>query len=261
MTSKNELGIFVAFALIHTLAYGDRKGRAWLIGVYLGLLALSNSQGALVALGAGVSAQFIFAKVYLPRVAMAPRTKRSRRRVLAAVSAICALLGLLWYKFDDLLVVMGKDPTLSRRTEIWRVLMNSLQEQPVFGGGLGAQIYPGSIFERLIQSVAGPTVHTAHNGYIPIYMGLGLVGIAVLVGAIVQVIHRVHYVSRSPGNGARSDLLLAIGMLAGYLCVGVVEDTLVKRGALLCLMIGIGRLARHTLPREPESVASTTENS
>ncbi len=242
MSSKNELGIFAAFALLHVVTYGRRKGRIVRI-VLLGLvLLLSRSQGALVAALAALAIQLMASRIYFPKL----RTHRLKHgRPLAFIAGVLVLVGTVWLVGGQLLALLGKDATLTRRTDIWQVLLTWGELEPWFGGGFAAQLYSGSAMQSAIQMVAGPTVHTAHNGYIPVYLGLGWLGVTLFTVALWSVPLIIHRIRRLNVHATRTDVLYAIGTLVVYLVIAISEDTTFKRGALLCLMIAVGRLSRH----------------
>jgi len=95
---------------------------------------------------------------------------------------LCAL-----YLAGDLVsstaATLGRDDTLTGRTDIWaRVL--SMAEHPIVGGGYSS-FWLG---ERLLTLWNEYSWHPieAHNGYLEIYLDLGIIGLTLLAGVIVS---------------------------------------------------------------------------
>jgi len=186
-TSKNMLGVL---CLISGLFYfwdttrrwserRDRKSRRILyvnlalMAITLWLLRLSQSatsQGALV-IGC-----FIIAVV---------RTKWARtnpRRVTALIPAGLSAYLVLEFAFDFSTVVadfFGRDPTLHGRTGIWNAVL-ALQTNPLFGVGYQS-FWLGDRLKAVWGSLKTGFLNEAHNGYLEVYLNLGLFGLTLLV--------------------------------------------------------------------------------
>ncbi len=100
-------------------------------------------------------------------------------RVLLPVSFM--VYAILAYGFDlnrQLAPMVGRNPDLTNRTAIWDALF-SMHTNPVFGVGyqsffLGDQL-------KLFWQRCGCGVTEAHNGYLGVYLNLGLIGFSILV--------------------------------------------------------------------------------
>jgi O-antigen ligase len=107
--------------------------------------------------------------------------------MLSAVLAvtIIGLIALIWVAgyigSDSLFSSVGKDATLSGRTDIWRYVWDQIQLRPLFGYGLAAfwNGYEGpSGYIQLAMRIA---VIYAHNGFLDIWLSIGLVGLSVFL--------------------------------------------------------------------------------
>jgi O-antigen ligase len=77
---------------------------------------------------------------------------------------------------------VGKDPSLTGRTVLWRLAYRSILDKPVLGYGYLAfwsKVNP--LAWRIRQAANWPTAPHSHNGYIEIFLGLGLVGFLTLM--------------------------------------------------------------------------------
>ena len=122
-----------------------------------------------------------------------------------ALLATEATFGLLDYVLDFL----GKDPTLTGRTKLWKELLQ-FDINPLFGTGFES-FWTG---DRLATLWAAhwwmPT--QAHNGYLETYLNLGLVGLFILIAVIVATYRksRLEFLNNFEWGRFRLSLLAAI---------------------------------------------------
>jgi exopolysaccharide production protein ExoQ len=147
-----------------------RRLRLWLLaGMLVYLLDLSDSQTSLVTLLVAVG---ILASSQLGFV------RRQPTRLLALMLNV-ALFGLVLDSTLDvrklLYELIGRNPSLTNRTELWAILFN-VSTEPVLGAGF-MSFWSG---ERLLEvwALLGAAVLQAHSGYIEQYLNLGYVGVA-----------------------------------------------------------------------------------
>ncbi len=82
----------------------------------------------------------------------------------------------------EMAAAVGKDPTLTDRTKIWSLLL-SMHTNPIIGTGYES-FWLGPRLDR-IWGLYGGVINEAHNGYIELYLNLGLVGFFLLGGLLV----------------------------------------------------------------------------
>jgi O-antigen ligase len=75
--------------------------------------------------------------------------------------------------------LLGRDPTLTGRTGTWKVLLQ-LQDSPLIGLGYSS-LWTGDRIARILTTLGVSYLNESHNGYLEIYMTLGLVGLALCV--------------------------------------------------------------------------------
>jgi exopolysaccharide production protein ExoQ len=91
---------------------------------------------------------------------------------------------ILAFVFDlngELAGAVGRNPTLTDRTLIWSSVL-SLQTNPVFGIGYGS-FWLGSRLASVWGVIGG--INEAHNGYLEVYLDLGLIGLALIIGFLI----------------------------------------------------------------------------
>ena len=86
-----------------------------------------------------------------------------------------------------LLNSMGRDESLTGRTDVWRELL-ALRTDPVFGTGFCSIWSDQSLLSRLPEWVA----KSAHNGYLEVYIDGGYVGLFFLAVMLIAIGHRLN---------------------------------------------------------------------
>jgi O-antigen ligase len=241
-TQKNVFGQMMLFgALIFQSVLGrSRLSRllGWIgIGVTILLIALSQS----------VSAFVCFAAVNLT-MALLRRFRQRRLRsvfVVVTVCTLCTAALLVSTDRDVALGMVGKDATLTGRTEIWAAVMDRIAERPLLGYGYGAFWLRGSgPGEWVRQAIRWETPHS-HNGYLDVAADLGLLGLSILIGALVHAWYRAWQRWR-PELGASEDWPLAL--LLCVLLIDAVQSPLASSDFVWVLVVGVGAAALDELP-------------
>ncbi|MGC1305227.1 MAG: O-antigen ligase family protein [Caulobacteraceae bacterium] len=187
---KNALGGMMAYGVLTCLAASRLSGhrRRWLAGaaLCLGLVLMSRSKTALICTLAPAGV-FLLVQV-------------ARRSILLAVAAVFAagaaaegLVAILWLAPDALLKLLGKDPTLTGRTDIWAAIFRQMEHRPLLGYGYGAFWLKDSTPAKFIRAETGWLVPSAHNGWLDVmvqvgWIGMGLVALAVLVALVAAAV-------------------------------------------------------------------------
>jgi O-antigen ligase len=144
------------------------------------LLLKSKSATSMVAAVGGVALWGAFG--------VAPIRTRVRRIgsfILVAVVLLCALeatVGLM----ELVVISVGRNMTLTDRTDIWRDLWN-FGTNPILGVGYDS-FWLG---ERLEDFLSKHQVSAAHNGYLEAYLEIGGVGVVLLMGMLMSTFRKV----------------------------------------------------------------------
>jgi len=146
--TKTDFGIYISMLLMG----------AW-------LLIVSNSQTSLVCMLIGLS---IILTIKFPAV------KQHAARFGGIVIAVTLLFLLLDSTFnlkENLLEMLGRDATLTGRTDVWAAVLDQ-DTDPMFGVGF-CSFWSD---ERYVDSIPDWLMFSSHNGYLEIYLDGGLVG-------------------------------------------------------------------------------------
>jgi exopolysaccharide production protein ExoQ len=174
---KNLLGyhMSVAFTVFAASAITNPPRRGlWIAGMAaaLALMLLSQSKTSLASCLIGASC--------IPLVALARRGPVWA--VVATYLWVGALIGLVFLLFaapDLLLGLVGKDATLTGRTQIWAAVLRQIAHRPLTGYGFGAVWDSTSLWGPLpwISKEQGFVIHEAHNTWLGLWLELGLLGL------------------------------------------------------------------------------------
>lgn len=97
-----------------------------------------------------------------------------------AVLALVMVMSVAIFASDVLFKALGKDATLTGRTEIWAAAIHQIEKRPWTGYGYGAVWDDTSRWGPLPKIVkeAGWKPHHSHNSWIEQWLGIGLFGLA-----------------------------------------------------------------------------------
>jgi exopolysaccharide production protein ExoQ len=103
--------------------------------------------------------------------------------MVASVFIAVAVGGVLY--FDQILLALGKDPTLTGRTGIWKLAVHAAMKRPLLGYGYRS-FWRGLQGESAYISLAENwTVPGAHNGFLETWLDLGLIGVGMVLITMV----------------------------------------------------------------------------
>lgn len=99
--------------------------------------------------------------------------------VFVWLTATAALAGTALYTLapDLIFKALGKDPTLTGRTEIWESLSRLSDKRPLLGYGYKAFWTPDSVPAAVVRSETQWEVPSAHNGWLDLLIQLGWTGV------------------------------------------------------------------------------------
>jgi O-antigen ligase len=113
--------------------------------------------------------------------------KANPQAVTAAIP-IAFLGGLIFDSIFDIsgavAQFLGRDPTLTGRTGTWDLLLR-MHTNPLLGVGYQS-FWMGDRLAGIWKSLDTAFINEAHNGYLEMYLNLGIVGVALLVVFLVS---------------------------------------------------------------------------
>lgn len=240
---KNSLGTIAAFSFVIFCGLERLKWKTAWIGFALWCLWMSQSAGALVAALVGGAVMVAARIVYV-------RLDQVRLRPVTVFYALLVVGGYaMWSLFGSITQFLDREATLTGRTEVWATALEYGSTHRWFGTGISAQIYPGSALANSIAALRNQPLGTTHSGYLALYLGAGLFGLAVLVLALIFCLQRVESARRD--GVATAAIALGLGLTFCYLALNLVEDRLLTRSGWFFLMFGMLQLVDAQIRRAP----------
>jgi O-antigen ligase len=182
----------------HLLAQGTLLA----IGVWLLMTANSVTSSVCFALGVGV--MLATSRQYVRRHA-------ATVHVLVLSLAVGTSLVMLLGGGASAARALGRNPTLTGRTEIWAAVI-PMAPNPLVGAGFESFWPSPRVRQTLAELIPGLPLNEAHNGYIEVYLNLGWVGVGLIGLMLIDGYRRsVKAFRREPALGA---LLLAYVLTA-----------------------------------------------
>jgi len=180
-THKNQFGAFMAPGGVIFLLNALRGERfTWLYWILLALncaaMVMSQSLTALATFGV----MLILCIIY--------RMFRWRYEVMIFATLAVTIIGFIglivvsgYISSDSILASFGRDTTLSGRTYIWQYVWDKIQLKPWLGYGMTAFWNGLEGPSGYIQYAMRIAVIYAHNGFLDLWLSIGIVGLGVFL--------------------------------------------------------------------------------
>ncbi len=224
-SSKNALAALMALgglACICTLFAAPRRRWPWLLGLGLCVLLLLGSRGktslVVLLLTGGGAAGLAFARRGPAAAALGG---------LAAGAAVFFGALAAAVRPDLLLALVGKDATLTGRTQIWAAVGRRMAESPWLGYGFGAFWDKEAITAKIVRHEARWEVPTAHNGWLDLLVQVGAVGVALFALVLLVVATAAVWRAHRRGDGFFAPLYVLL-----YVVISLSESVLMERNSL-----------------------------
>jgi exopolysaccharide production protein ExoQ len=225
-SEKNALGGHAARAsfLLVFLAWRDPVYRRWWIGgVLLALALVIFSRSATALLGAGLGLGILFAAWWM---------LKGKRWSLVLVWSGVTILGLVVLAYTTMpevvLGLLGKDETLTGRTDIWASLGEAIDKRPVLGYGYMAFWGLDSEPRYWLGRAVDWNAPSGHNGWLDLAISLGVVGVAIYTIDLVITLLRAGRLSLSSPAG-----VFALGFLAQFMLFAMSESIIIAQNSIL----------------------------
>jgi exopolysaccharide production protein ExoQ len=223
--------------------------RALYILMALGCIGMSQSRTGWIVTAAYLG--FFFTLRFFSRL----KKKDMVSLLLIFTGCFGYILWLVIDNFATLTRLLGKDPTMSGRTQIWSAILDSGLKQPLLGFGYGA-FWRGQNGESLnIFLQTGFALWQGHNAFLDIWLDLGLVGLGLFLLTLIKAISDGFYCLK-PGRPPEVDwhlstifIILALSMTQGQLLIH--NSLVILLYFIAC--IGLHRARKEMTARGPAS--------
>lgn len=232
-THKNIFGLEQGLAVLAFLFVPFKRFEAFrlpLACIAFVLLILSHSAGSLVATLCGLA---VVPLLIIGRFRPAHRVPL----ILGGMVLVCSTLYLLVINASLLPALLSKDPTLTGRTELWRLVLIAIDHRSWLGYGFDS-FWQGLQGDSLtIIRGVGWLVPTAHNGYLDLLLGIGYAGAALFLPAILLTALRALRYSASSSMPVLSARFFPFAFLIFWLVYNLNESALLTRSGIPFLLL------------------------
>ena len=142
---------------------------------------------------------------------------------MVMIAALLIMAVVVWDR--ELLQFVGRDATLTGRTILWQITWQSILERPLLGYGYGA--YWLSRFGD--QSYLGWVPWHAHNGYLDMQLGGGIILTGLVAVQTLYLISKSIFHAVSPRSAASFFIVLVAALLPIY---NLVESVFIREYSL-----------------------------
>lgn len=108
----------------------------------------------------------------------------NRLNWIAGGAAGVALFALFIDSSGEMLHLLGRNSTLTGRTDIWKAVL-SFHTNPLFGTGFDS-FWLGSRIQMVADRIGYTGIAEAHDGYLEIYINVGWIGVLLLAWMILR---------------------------------------------------------------------------
>jgi O-antigen ligase len=186
-TSKNMLGLLSLLSILFffwdtLLRWRDRKLQRKILILNISFIAMSLW---LMNLASSATSKLCLILGILVLISTQYRSSKHLFKVLLPAGICMYLLLIFGFGVDvngAVAQFVGRDPTLTDRTVIWKVVLD-IQTNPFIGVGYES-FWLGPRLQRVWQFFPG--INEAHSGYIQMYLQLGFVGLFLLICFLVS---------------------------------------------------------------------------
>jgi O-antigen ligase len=196
---KNALGVGMTFLLTPVFFSTQRFVLKVGYGALLFfLIGMSESRGAwFMAIGVLAFAAWL---------GCLRRLRRTEALLLTVITiaAVIALVSLGVFYLDPVMRFIGKDPTLTGRTEIYHAVLASIAKHPILGYGFGA-FWHGLNHESVIIAlrIHWMSIGYSENGFLEVGLWLGTAGLSLVlvyfgraIGQSIRLVKSRYYTPR-----------------------------------------------------------------
>lgn len=223
-TEKNQTGMMMFTAILAGLALlvSDARSR-WLalstIAVCLVMLLGTQSKTSLLCLivGGGLIVGIHAVRRAGPAVGVV--------LIWLGVMVVGGLAAFFLLNPEALFTLLGKDPSLTGRTDIWDSLLRRSAERPLTGYGYAAFWGKESMPANWVRLETEWSVPSAHQGWLEVLIQLGYVGVGLV--AFLYVLNLVLTLARLPRLGVREGSF-GLAYLAAFGVLTLSESVMVQ---------------------------------
>ena len=181
-----------------------------------------------------------------------------RGNAIKSALVTLVVLAIVWHgaliaaaRYDLILEALGRDASLTGRTEIWAYTLQYALKSPFTGYGYDAfwngELSPGAQYAEYWD-----TPHS-HNGWLEVFIALGLPGLLLMLGVVLATLTRAVILARySPST---TPAIFIVLVCFAMLTIGMSEPVFLEKHTfdwmLLVAVVGCARALTSSLGSAP----------
>jgi exopolysaccharide production protein ExoQ len=195
------------------------------------VMVASGSATALAALGP------VTATVLIAKWTASPAHRMTAVAALLIVAALVVSAFSYGSVVDRALGALDRDVTLTSRTKIWAAVGDAIRERPITGYGYGAfwrgnQGASGTVMRRTDMNRS--VVH-AHNGFLEVWLQLGIVGVLIAMLILVLGLARGLYLVVAGEEGLCG--VMIVGFVVLLILYNIGESSLFSQNSIMTILL------------------------
>lgn len=233
-THKNGMGEFLILSFV-ILPPAIRQG---LIPRVIGCMAIACALVLLVLVNSA-TATIVALTVITLYVILAVFCYSWRIGLIASAFGIAAgsfLLLLVIINIDSVFALTGRDATLTGRTELWQYVLIMIEKRWLEGYGYGS-FWEVLAFSKYAADSLQWDIPNAHNGFLEVALGLGVVGLMLILFFFANAIYRMIKSFRQSSYFPSAILLT---LLVAYLLRAFTESNLLGQNSIDWILVVTG---------------------
>ena len=244
-THKNTCGSFMLFlftpAVFLRRAGSHRLLKTFAYGLFCAtIVVLSQSRTSMLL--------FAFIVVFTSVFGILKYFRRRDALFLAVTLAasVIPILSLISANQAALTEALGKDATFSGRTFIWQAILIYIAKKPLLGYGYMAFFSSRTAGAGDLSAFVGFSVNHAHNGFLMVWLDLGLAGLAIVIFTLIRAIANLRRIwTRGLGRmGEWYALIIVLVLLSNIDERGLASANDLSWLLFVVACAGLSRLAR-----------------
>jgi exopolysaccharide production protein ExoQ len=217
-----------------------------LLGMIIWMIPTTDSKTSQLSLIAGVT--LILALQF-------PTVRRNPWQWLLGTVLVLTILNEFLSLQSAALQASGRDATSTGRTGIWEKVLSE-PNSALFGTGYNS-FWLGARLQRIWDWNPNTQLLQAHNGYIEIYLNLGLIGVALLGGVLWTGLRNTRRRLTAPdfaaaGPDERTYQTFGMAYVPAYLLYNYTEATFMNLNFLFIIFLLVAFDFPRAIEQEPE---------
>lgn len=260
---KNRTGRVMVFCLAIVIAAWINGGISKPVLTFLGALILLVIAGT-------TSQTTLLGTLVLVGGLIAIRMVRGKALISALVTLV--ILAVAWHgaliaatSYELILEALGRDASLTGRTDIWGYALDWAFKRPFTGYGYDA-FWNGALSPGAQYAAYWETPHS-HNAWIEVFIALGFPGVFLIMGIMLVTLFRAVILARYYPSTAPAALITLICF--SLLTIGMAEPVFLEKhtfdwvllvtvaGCARALMSKLGHIGQESVVPDGQSLAST----